>query len=449
MLEFDDIQHILLTRTPAITGRYEFLSFDTPAGGRAWLAGSARPGAVRRRCAAPRWTASERWVTLAFTWNGLRALGVAEESLATFPDEFREGMAARAEILGDTGANASRPLGRRPGRRRPARHRHPVRPRPTSSASAAIGGARRAARADCDGVRSLSYLDLERDPAVRLRPRTLRLPRPVVAAGDEGLRRGADARLRRGAEAGRVHPRLSRRGRAGGQSAAARGAVAQRQLHGVSAAGGARRGFPRLPARARPTPRRGRNCWPRSSWAAGAAARRWCWRRTRTIPSSAPTRCATTTSTTRRWTRTATRARWAHMPVGSIRVTPPQNMNRRRMIRRGATYGPALPEGAPDDGVDRGIAAFIICAEPGPPVRVRAERLDQRQDVPRTRQRARPDLRHPGRHTGLHDPEAADPQGAQGHAGLHDAHGRGVLLPARAATRCATSPRSARLEGPR
>ncbi len=37
MLEFDDIQHILLTSTPAITGRYEFLSFDTPAGGRAWL----------------------------------------------------------------------------------------------------------------------------------------------------------------------------------------------------------------------------------------------------------------------------------------------------------------------------------------------------------------------------------------------------------------------------
>jgi Dyp-type peroxidase family len=37
-------------------------------------------------------------------------------------------------------------------------------------------------------------------------------------------------------------------------------------------------------------------------------------------------------------------------------------MNRRRMIRRGATYGPALPDGAPDDGVERGIAAFIICA---------------------------------------------------------------------------------------
>jgi hypothetical protein len=40
-------------------------------------------------------------------------------------------------------------------------------------------------------------------------------------------------------------------------------------------------------------------------------------------------------------------------------------MNRRRMIRRSATYGPALPEGASDDGVDRGIAAFIICAKLG------------------------------------------------------------------------------------
>src|SRR6516162_4231889 len=36
-LELDDIQQILLTSTLAITGRYEFLTFDTSAGGRAWL----------------------------------------------------------------------------------------------------------------------------------------------------------------------------------------------------------------------------------------------------------------------------------------------------------------------------------------------------------------------------------------------------------------------------
>ena len=37
-------------------------------------------------------------------------------------------------------------------------------------------------------------------------------------------------------------------------------------------------------------------------------------------------------------------------------------MNRRRMIRRGAPTGRHLPEGAPEDGVERGIAAFVICA---------------------------------------------------------------------------------------
>src|SRR6201999_1663304 len=105
VLELDDIQHILLTRTPAITGRYEFLSFDTPEGGRAWLTellDKVQSAADVQATV----DSSNRWVTLAFTWNGLRALGVPEESLATFPDEFRTGMAARADILGDTGTNA-------------------------------------------------------------------------------------------------------------------------------------------------------------------------------------------------------------------------------------------------------------------------------------------------------------------------------------------------------
>ena len=37
MLEFDDIQYILITRVPALTGRYEFLSFREPAQARTWL----------------------------------------------------------------------------------------------------------------------------------------------------------------------------------------------------------------------------------------------------------------------------------------------------------------------------------------------------------------------------------------------------------------------------
>src|SRR5438552_2719966 len=55
------------------------------------------------------------------------------------------------------------------------------------------------------------------------------------------------------------------------------------------------------------------------------------------------------------------------VPLGAhIRRMNPRdtavNIQRRKMIRRGATYGPALPEGMPDDGVERGIAAFVLCA---------------------------------------------------------------------------------------
>src|SRR3954451_10599965 len=104
MLELSDIQHLLLTRTPALTGQYEFVSFRDPAGGRAWLTGllDKVQSAAEVESSV---TSSKRWVTLAFTWNGLRALGVDEASLATFPEEFKQGMVARAEMLGDTGSN--------------------------------------------------------------------------------------------------------------------------------------------------------------------------------------------------------------------------------------------------------------------------------------------------------------------------------------------------------
>ena len=104
MLELDDIQHILLTRVPALTGRYEFLSFRNAAGGRAWL--SAIADKVQSAAAIQASIDQDkRWVTVAFTWSGLRALGVDEVSLTTFPEEFKQGMVARAEVLGDTGEN--------------------------------------------------------------------------------------------------------------------------------------------------------------------------------------------------------------------------------------------------------------------------------------------------------------------------------------------------------
>jgi signal transduction histidine kinase len=100
MLAFDDIQHILLTRAPALTGRYEFLSFRIPANGRAWLA-----AILDEVHSAEAMRADKRWATVAVIRNGLRALGVTEPSLASFPGEFHQGIVARAKILGVTGAN--------------------------------------------------------------------------------------------------------------------------------------------------------------------------------------------------------------------------------------------------------------------------------------------------------------------------------------------------------
>lgn len=45
------------------------------------------------------------WLGIAFTFQGLKALGVPQDSLDSFPTEFREGMAARASILNDAGNN--------------------------------------------------------------------------------------------------------------------------------------------------------------------------------------------------------------------------------------------------------------------------------------------------------------------------------------------------------
>src|SRR5258705_768438 len=100
-LDFDDIQHFLLARTPALAARYEFLSFESVAAGRAWLAGLVTKVGTGQSVgpASP----DARWVTIAFTCNGLRSLGVDDTALATFPEEFRQGMAARAQILGIAG----------------------------------------------------------------------------------------------------------------------------------------------------------------------------------------------------------------------------------------------------------------------------------------------------------------------------------------------------------
>src|SRR5437762_7029957 len=102
-LEFEDIQHFLIYRSPALAARYEFLTFRKPAAGRAWL--RAMTEKVTTAAAVRSGQLDARWVTVALSWNGIRALGLDDHSLASFPEEFRQGMATRAEVLGMMGAN--------------------------------------------------------------------------------------------------------------------------------------------------------------------------------------------------------------------------------------------------------------------------------------------------------------------------------------------------------
>src|SRR5579862_7049543 len=104
MLELEDIQHYLLTRPHATIAQYNFITFRTAEAGRKWInALSDIVGNAKTVMASGE--TDMRWVSLAFTFQGLRKLGVDEASLATFPEPFRQGMVARAVMLGDTGIN--------------------------------------------------------------------------------------------------------------------------------------------------------------------------------------------------------------------------------------------------------------------------------------------------------------------------------------------------------
>jgi deferrochelatase/peroxidase EfeB len=104
MLELEDIQHYLLTRPHATIAQYNFITFRTAESGRKWVnVLSDVVGTAKTVMAAS--DADMRWISLAFTFNGLHKLGLDESSLESFPEPFRQGMAARAAILGDVGIN--------------------------------------------------------------------------------------------------------------------------------------------------------------------------------------------------------------------------------------------------------------------------------------------------------------------------------------------------------
>ena len=101
-VELDDIQATVLRYRPEpYYGTHVMLHVDDVRAGREFL----RSVTPHIDSAAEWWQAEEPWIAVAITYSGLVALGVPEESLRSFPDEFRLGMAAQADKLLDRGVN--------------------------------------------------------------------------------------------------------------------------------------------------------------------------------------------------------------------------------------------------------------------------------------------------------------------------------------------------------
>ena len=357
MLELDDIQHILLTRTPALTGCYFFLSFADGESGRTWLREIL--ATVQSAATVGTTEADRRWVTVAFTWRGLKALGVDDDALATFPDAFRQGMAARAEILGDTGRNS--PDHWVDGTARPDLHAIAILFARNDAERRRCEAEHDALMLRCPGVRLISSLQLEATPPYDHAHDHFgyrdRLSQPIIEGAGEILCLADGAPLKAGEfilgypdESGQPYPMpepeiLSRNG----------SYMAYRRLEEHV---GRFRDFLAEHGRT-PDEQELIAAKLMGRWRSGAPLV-LCPDKDDPAIGADPVRCND-------FNYKKEDPHGYAVPLGShIRRMNPRdtgvNMNRRRMIRRGATYGSHLPEGEVDDGRERGIAAFVVCA---------------------------------------------------------------------------------------
>ena len=296
---------------------------------------------------------------MALTWNGLRALGVDEASLATFPEEFRQGMVARAEMLGDTGPN--HPDNWVGGLASPNLHAIVILFAADEAARERSIAEHKKFIAQCKDVEVLSSLDLLAIPPFTYAHDHFgyrdRLSQPVIEGSGEVPTPGSGAPLKPGEfilgypdefgpPANLPQPEiLSRNG----------SYMAYRRLQEHV---GRFRDFLRQNAQS-PEEQELLAAKLMGRWRSGAPLV--------LAPNKDDPQLAADSQRNNDFNYGEMDPQGYAAPLGSHarRMNPRDttaNPNRRRMIRRGATYGPHLPEDAPDDGVERGIAAFVICA---------------------------------------------------------------------------------------
>ncbi len=357
MLELDDIQHFLIARPPALAARYEFLSFHSAEGARSWLAGILAKVGTAQTVGSSH--LDSRWVTVAFTWNGLKALGVDDASLATFPEEFRQGMAARANTLGATGANhPDHWIG---GMANPSLHAIAVLFARNVEERERCTREHQEYLSRCTGVEALSSLDLEALPPFGYPHEHFgyhdRLSQPVIEGTLVEPTPGSGPAI----EAGEFF--LGYPDEEGGPAALPQPAILSRNGSYLAYLRleehvGAFRDFLR---------QHGETHEQQELIAAKLMGR---WRSGAPLvlaPDKDDPELGADLQHTNDFAYAEKDPYGYACPLGShIRRMNPRdtatNMKRRKMIRRGGTYGPPLPEGAPEDGKERGIAAFIGCA---------------------------------------------------------------------------------------
>jgi Dyp-type peroxidase family len=101
-LDRNDIQGMAMRPYRFPFAHYHLLNVSDPARVRRWL------GDVAGRCTtvASLDASLSQAFNIALSWQGLAAIGTPQASLSSFPLEFQQGMAARADRLGDVGDSA-------------------------------------------------------------------------------------------------------------------------------------------------------------------------------------------------------------------------------------------------------------------------------------------------------------------------------------------------------
>ena len=139
-------------------------------------------GAIGRAGAPPRWTRRTAGSRSPSPGTDCALWAWTRRRWQTFPEEFRQGMAARAEMLGDTGAN--HPDHWVGGLASPDLHAIAILfARDDAERDQAVAE-HRALVDRCPGRARRLLARPRGDAAVRSRARPLRLPRPALAAGD-------------------------------------------------------------------------------------------------------------------------------------------------------------------------------------------------------------------------------------------------------------------------